>query len=667
MSAAVASSSSSEAGGFGRGWQQPRGAAARIKVYNSLTRSKVPLVPMDPAGRKLTMYVCGPTVYDAAHLGHARTYIQFDVIRRVLRDVAGYEVIYVMNVTDVDDKIILRSRERGVTPEALARQWEAAFLADMATLNVERPTLMPRVTEYMSEIVAYVAKIVENGFGYEDGAGSVYFDTTAFAYAGFEYAKLVPENVGSAELMAEGEGKLANIEASLKRDPKDFALWKASKPGEPTWPSPWGPGRPGWHIECSAMIDATVGAGGAIDFHGGGVDLRFPHHDNELAQSEAFCQCGQTVNYFAHTGHLNIRGLKMSKSLKNFVTIAQALRGVRDDETGAVDAVRPSTMRLMFCQVKYNAPCDYSDAMLNQARILEKKFHEFFLNVAAALRPLDADPLAPQHAARPETDLLAALAAAQTAFTDRLFDDFDTPAALLALQSLVDAVNAYLRDREDARARPVSFALAAAARFVADALRTFGLADLVPPDLAAALAYPPGSYAAAAADAAPSAALAPILDALAAFRDDVRRADDLKAVLAKCDALRDDVLPDLGVRLEDKGSGSVWKLDDPDALRAEKARKLADAAAKADKKLADARRRAEDDARKRAASLVKPEDLFRSNPDYSNFDDLGIPSHDATGAPLSKNALKNLKKQWEKQKKLYDKATAETPAEPPAA
>ena len=341
---------------FGR-WCRPCDQTPpKLHIYNSLTRSKVPFYPIDPSGQRVTMYVCGPTVYDAAHLGHARTYLQFDVIRRILRDVLGYDVVYVMNVTDVDDKIIVRSQERGITPEALAREWERKFLEDMTSLGVERPSAMPRVTEYVPEIVSFVETCVSNGFAYED-RGSVYFDTKAFESKGHDYGKLCPENIGNQGLMAEGEGKLAST-TFTKRDDRDFALWKASKPGEPTWESPWGAGRPGWHIECSAMIEHTIGHGGPIDIHGGGVDLKFPHHDNELAQQEAFCNCRQTVNYFAHTGHLHIRGLKMSKSLKNFITIRQALEGV-----DGLEGVRPSTMRIMFCLVQYNAPCDYSDNM----------------------------------------------------------------------------------------------------------------------------------------------------------------------------------------------------------------------------------------------------------------------------------------------------------------
>lgn len=601
------------------------------------------------------MYVCGPTVYDASHLGHARTYLQFDVIRRILRDVLGYEVTYVMNITDVDDKIIIRSAERNVAPELLARKWEARFLEDMAALGVERPTCMPRVTEYIEEIIAFVAKIVDRGFGYEN-AGSIYFDTRAFSASGYDYGKLVPEAVGDDALLAEGEGKLAAT-VTCKRDARDFALWKASKPGEPTWPSPWGEGRPGWHIECSAMIDATIGEGGAIDIHGGGIDLRFPHHDNELAQSEAFCACHQTVNYFAHTGHLHIRGLKMSKSLKNFITIRQALEGV-----DGMEPVRPSTMRLMFCLVSYTAPCDYSDNMLGNARAVEKKFRELFLNVATTLRKADSDITSARHKVRPrDAALLAAVVATQTRVRARFLDNFDTPGAILALQGLVDAVGTYLdaHDRDKKLGAPRTLPLCAATRYVAETLLNLGIVGLVADDILCRLRMFPAPIFGAtglAIGTGSAAAIIPLLDVIAEFRDNIRgagRTQDTSKVLSLCDELRDLTLPELGVRLEDKGATSVWKLEDPAVLRSERALKAQDASAKEEAKRLDAVKRA---AKEEAASL-HPHDMFKQvDKKYARFDNNGIPTHNSVGQPLPKSQIKKLKKEWEKQKRLYDKA-----------
>jgi len=483
-------------------WHPPEGGlpepphAGRLCLYNSLVDDKVPFVPQGgPASKRITWYACGPTVYDSAHMGHARNYVTFDVLRRVMEDYFGYNVLYVMNVTDVDDKIILRARrahlveawraelsaaaqaaaatassvnggadggaaatttraaaeaaaaeaaagaaaaayateavasaaarqakkaeeilaqaaaapadgrakadlataakneahklarveqaaaqlaaivasaaaagdggdgaavaaaaaaatagaspsfltvdavmavagdqvaerldaERGaaVRDQAIYRahaaRYEREFFEDTDALGVRRPDVTTRVCEHIPEVVSYVAAIVAQGMAYASPGGSVYFDVAAFRAKGHAYGKCKPSAVGVAALASEGEADFASAE---KRGAADFALWKASRPGEPAWPSPWGSGRPGWHIECSAMASAVCGA--RLDVHSGGEDLKFPHHDNELAQAEAHGHadgCAQWVNYFLHSGHLEIEGLKMSKSLKNFVTI----------------------------------------------------------------------------------------------------------------------------------------------------------------------------------------------------------------------------------------------------------------------------------------------------------------------------------------------------------
>lgn len=448
-------------------WQAQLDSGVPLRLMNSLTRKPEVFVPRS-GGRHVRWYSCGPTVYDASHMGHARSYITFDILRRILQDYFMYDVEFVMNITDVDDKIIMKARqhylyeqyvagkpdpatvttdakdavgeygpwartragcfvvlanptrtpqyksqrcrtEHGVsslTPPATRRwnlrtprpcpwadaltkklegmtvadekyglytkqlatveagltklqasaseealqglltsakdqlsgvldkrhgstvkdhsiftkltvHWEKEYFKDMRALNVLPPDILTRVTEYVEEIIAFVQKIADNGFAYESN-GSVYFNTPKFATCGHhDYAKLVPEAVGDAAALADGEGALAT--EGEKKSSRDFALWKKSKPGEPAWSSPWGEGRPGWHIECSAM--AADAFGELLDIHTGGVDLKFPHHDNEIAQSEAYYGCAQWTNYFLHSGHLNIEGLKMSKSLKNFITI----------------------------------------------------------------------------------------------------------------------------------------------------------------------------------------------------------------------------------------------------------------------------------------------------------------------------------------------------------
>jgi cysteinyl-tRNA synthetase len=316
-------------------------------------------------------------------MGHARTYVSLDIIRRICKDFLGYNVILCQNVTDVDDKIIIRSSERKIPFRELAAKYEAEFNEDMALLGVQLPDVVTRVSEYIPEIVAYIDKLVKNGIAYES-KGSVYFSVSEFQKKGHTYGKLMPEQVGNAELVAEGEGSLADANED-KRSPNDFALWKKTKDHkedgvvEPSWDSPWGPGRPGWHIECSAMSGSAFDeyGGGRIDVHAGGVDLKFPHHENEIAQSEGYQGCNQWVNYWLHTGHVNIKGAKMSKSLKNFTTIRDA-------------ALQYSPRQIRFCFLlhKYNEPMDYGDNTMTQAVNIERIFNEFFLNIKAVLRRL---------------------------------------------------------------------------------------------------------------------------------------------------------------------------------------------------------------------------------------------------------------------------------------
>ena len=272
----------------------------------------------------VTWYMCGPTVYDSSHLGHAKTYICFDIIRRLMTDYFGYNVKLCMNITDIDDKIIARSNEQKRDWNELSRHWETEFFKDMEALNVRLPNVITRVSEYVPEIITFIDQIVKNGYAYESN-GSVYFDVLKFANEpNHTYAKLEPTSFGDAQKLKEGEGALSAATEGDKRNAQDFALWKKSKPGEPLWESPWGPGRPGWHIECSAMAH-EIFKEFPIDIHSGGCDLRFPHHDNELAQSEAYYGCDNWIRHFWHTGHLHIDNLKMSKSLKNFLTIRDIL------------------------------------------------------------------------------------------------------------------------------------------------------------------------------------------------------------------------------------------------------------------------------------------------------------------------------------------------------
>ncbi len=309
-----------------------------IKLYNTLSRKKETFIPKNPG--KVGIYVCGPTVYDSAHLGHARSAVSFDVIRRFFI-YAGYEVKFVRNYTDVDDKIITRAGETGKTSGEIAEIYIKDYSEDMQALGVKTPDEEPRVTTHILKIISLVEKIIATGLGYESG-GDVFFSVRKFA----EYGKLSHRSLDS---MLEA----VRIDLNEKKDDAlDFALWKAAKPGEPSWDSPWGKGRPGWHIECSAMSMEYLGTD--FDIHGGGKDLIFPHHENEIAQSEA--SGGGFAKYWMHNGLIQINREKMSKSLDNFLTVKQAL-----------ERWSPEAIRLFFLLHHYRNPADFSEKALDEA------------------------------------------------------------------------------------------------------------------------------------------------------------------------------------------------------------------------------------------------------------------------------------------------------------
>lgn len=612
-----------------------------LRLYNSMTRTKTPFVPMK--GKRVLWYMCGPTVYDQTHLGHGRTYTCFDYVRRIMEDYFGFEVELVMNITDIDDKIIIRAAENGWLEahagqdlptdkdartkavmqwaseqpaeenmrrtKELSKYWEKSFLDDMASLGIKTPAVLTRVSEYVPEIVEFIEGIIKNGYAYESNE-SVYFDTAAFSQSkGKAYGKLLPENVGQSELLAEGEGSLSAGKTD-KRNASDFALWKKSKKGEPFWTSPWGEGRPGWHIECSAMASDVLKhlAGGKIDMHSGGIDLRFPHHDNEIAQSEAYFDFAQWVNYFVHTGHLNIEGLKMSKSLKNFVKIQEALM----DNTSR-------QLRFLFLLHKYNVPMDYNDNSMDEAVGVDRFFSEFFQNVKAKLRELGIEQS--QKWTDVEKRLNGAILECKEKVHIALSDDLNTPAAILHLQQLAKDVNRYMASPGD----HVSMIIRSAAEYITQILRVFGLVPSAS-DIGFPLNAADGS---AAADH--ETILTPVLDIFAQFRDEIRDAarsgGDAKAlaaaILKLCDDVRDEKLPYAGVRLEDRAAGSaVWKLANKDELLEEMEKKANEKRRKEEQK----RQRLEDEAKKKAEleakAKIHPSQLFTSETDkYSKFDD----------------------------------------------
>ncbi|QTJ56968.1 cysteine--tRNA ligase [Dolosigranulum pigrum] len=327
-----------------------------VKVYNTLSRQLEEFVPIEPG--KVRMYVCGPTVYNYIHIGNARAAVAFDTIRKYL-EFRGYAVRYVSNFTDVDDKILRAARETGEEPRTLAERFIQAYHDDTGVLNVAQADVHPTVTDNIDEIIAFNEALIERGYAYESG-GDVYFKTREFE----SYGKL--SGISVDELLAGASERLDEADSQLKEDPLDFALWKAAKDGELSWDSPWGKGRPGWHIECSVM--ATRELGDTIDIHAGGQDLQFPHHENEIAQTEA--KTGQSfANYWLHNGFVTMDSEKMSKSLGNF----KLLRDLLDHFDGQV-------LRFLLATAHYRKPINYSEAAIEEAQVNLQKIQTAYEN-----------------------------------------------------------------------------------------------------------------------------------------------------------------------------------------------------------------------------------------------------------------------------------------------
>lgn len=314
----------------------------KIQVFNTLSGRKEEFVPL--SGNTVKIYACGPTVYDSSHLGHARKEIVWDTVQRYLR-FAGYDVIYVRNITDVDDKIIKRATERGISPDRLAREYTYAFWRDMAALNVQAPDYEPRATEFIPQMIKFVQGLIAKGHAYE-AKGDVYFDVASFR----EYGKLGKQNLEELQSGAREQVIAQDALAHLKKSPVDFALWKSADEDELGWPSPWGRGRPGWHLECSTMVQHILGE--TIDIHSGGEDLVFPHHENEIAQSEAL-QEKPLAKYWMHNGFIQVSAEKMAKSLGNFKTIQDLLQTYSSD-----------TIRIFVLQTHYRNPIDFTPESL---------------------------------------------------------------------------------------------------------------------------------------------------------------------------------------------------------------------------------------------------------------------------------------------------------------
>jgi cysteinyl-tRNA synthetase len=401
-----------------------------LRVYNTLTGSKEEFIPLEPG--KVRMYVCGVTVYDHCHIGHARANVVFDVIYRYLRHL-GLEVTYVRNYTDIDDKIINRANKEGVTFDLVSERFIKEFDRDMALLGLELPTFQPKATEHVAEIITLVETLIDKGYAYQAG-GDVNFCVEKFD----SYLKLSKRNL---EEMQAG----ARIEVDeRKRHPMDFALWKEAKPGEPYWESPWGKGRPGWHIECSAMSMKFLGE--SFDIHGGGKDLIFPHHENEIAQSEA--ATGKPfVRYWLHNGFVNINAEKMSKSLGNFFTIKEVLEKY-DNEV----------LRFFLISAHYRSPLDFSDQNLSEAEIGLERIYKALAGLGEVLKNGDvagSDAVDRNNLDEAERELLEKAESLPARFLEAMNDDFNTALALGHVFDLVRSINRVVSEETRSSAVPL--------------------------------------------------------------------------------------------------------------------------------------------------------------------------------------------------------------------
>ena len=469
-----------------------------LKIYNSLSRAKESFVPLTPG--KVGMYVCGMTVYDYCHLGHARVMIVFDVAKRWLAAI-GFDVTYVRNITDIDDKIIRRAAQNREPIDALTGRFIRAMDEDAAALGVLKPDIEPRATDSVQQMLDLIGQLVKKGFAYQAGNGDVYYSVREFR----GYGKLSGKSLD--ELKA---GERVEVDAS-KRDPLDFVLWKSAKPGEPSWDSPWGKGRPGWHIECSAMSERYLGE--HFDIHGGGQDLQFPHHENEIAQSEG-AHGHVFVNYWMHNGFVRVDDEKMSKSLGNFFTVREVL--------ARYDA---EVVRFFILRAHYRSEINYSDQNLDDAKSALTRLYTALKAVPVKAAPVDWDlPLARR-------------------FRDAMDDDFNTPEAVAVLFELATEVN---RNRSETAAIMLK-SLGGVLGLLADDPTKFLQGRVV-----AKLNVTEGSDTLEAS--ATIAHTAESIENLISARNAARKARNF----AESDRIRDELLA-AGILLEDAPAGTTWR------------------------------------------------------------------------------------------------------------
>ncbi|XP_022900631.1 probable cysteine--tRNA ligase, mitochondrial [Onthophagus taurus] len=493
-------------------WKQPEGIETGIKIYNCITKDKVPLI-ISKNKPYLTWYTCGPTVYDSAHIGHASCYIKIDIIQRILRDYFKFRLITVMNITDIDDKIINESKTLNRSPIEIARHYEKEYLEDLDLLKIQKPDIVVRVTDNMPVIVKFIKKLVEDKYAYKAKDESYYFDVETFK----EYGKL--QNI------ERGENSIVE-KSDIKKNPMDFALWKAAKAGEPFWDNSLGPGRPGWHIECSALAGNILGD--TIDIHAGGIDLRFPHHENEETQSCAYFNKDQWVNYWFHVGHLHSRGSeKMSKSLKNTISIRDMLK----KSTAA-------SFRMACLMTHYRNHMEFSDELLQTATRNLVTIKNFIANCTIYLK-------GNVNAVIDNNLLLKTLETTMINVENGLKDDFNTPIVLKSINNLMSTTNKML-GANNTNGDPTNFlshsvCIVAVMNYLKDLFRSFGI-DVLEETGTESIEYNE------------------VIDLLIKFRQDVRRlglAENNQNTLQMCDDVREE-LRKIGIYVKDYGKISSW-------------------------------------------------------------------------------------------------------------
>ncbi|CAH0558797.1 unnamed protein product [Brassicogethes aeneus] len=489
---------------FKHNWIQPEGYDTGIKVYNCVTKSKVPLILKNKSFTK--WYTCGPTVYDTSHIGHACCYTKLDIIQGILKKQFNVNLVTVMNITDIDDKIINKSIETNKSPKEIAKYYERDFWDDLNLLGISQPDIVLRVSDNINLIVNFIEQLMESKFAYQS-EDSVYFDVSKY------------ENYGKLQSIGEG----TNTKIPNKRNTADFALWKGSKPNEPYWESPWGPGRPGWHIECSALASSTFGS--EIDIHAGGMDLRFPHHENEETQSCAFHNNSQWVNYWMHTGHLHLKNAeKMSKSLKNTISIKDLLKTVDRDD-----------FRMACTMSHYKSAMEYSEEFMQTAKNVLNLYKKFIVNCSEYNKGILKGEL--------NSDILSSLVHNTAEDINKsLCNDFDTPGVINTLNHVVSTVNAMLHSTPAREGRNTEVAhLTALSNLVKKTLNSFNI------NLKESNNVIDNSF-------------IDIMDVFNNFRQDVRNygiVNKNKDILKFCDLARNQ-LNNYGVVVNDHGNMSSW-------------------------------------------------------------------------------------------------------------